>query len=164
MAEDVEKKKCKKPKKLPAAHQAMTGFEKAFEQFATSAAIDLGNTQVVDSPMQSDIPPETELDVSATDLVGVSTLESSAFDCISSSTYLMTFYLLPFRLQTSFPKKKMQTEVKKSRRHPLTKPPTRSPLSVVKQDPTTDKGKQCFMCRTHFNSHQFGLLGHVLWF
>lgn len=35
---------------------------------------------------------------------------------------------------------KMPTEVKKSRRHPLSKPPMRSPLSIVKQDPTTDKG------------------------
>uniref|UniRef100_A0A8D3EES0 [histone H3]-trimethyl-L-lysine(9) demethylase n=1 Tax=Scophthalmus maximus TaxID=52904 RepID=A0A8D3EES0_SCOMX len=36
-------------------------------------------------------------------------------------------------------KMKMPTEVKKSRRHPLTKPPTRSPLSVVKQEPTGDE-------------------------
>uniref|UniRef100_A0A8C5DI82 Lysine-specific demethylase 4B n=1 Tax=Gouania willdenowi TaxID=441366 RepID=A0A8C5DI82_GOUWI len=35
---------------------------------------------------------------------------------------------------------KMPTEVKKSRRHPLSKPPTRSPLSIVKQDPTSEKG------------------------
>lgn len=35
---------------------------------------------------------------------------------------------------------KMPTEVKKSRRHPLSKPPMRSPLSILKQDPTTDKG------------------------
>uniref|UniRef100_A0A8C5DHP9 Lysine-specific demethylase 4B n=1 Tax=Gouania willdenowi TaxID=441366 RepID=A0A8C5DHP9_GOUWI len=34
---------------------------------------------------------------------------------------------------------KMPTEVKKSRRHPLSKPPTRSPLSIVKQDPTSEK-------------------------
>lgn len=42
--------------------------------------------------------------------------------------------------QASFSKMKMPTEVKKSRRHPLSKPPMRSPLSIVKQDPTTDKG------------------------
>ncbi|KAM9384565.1 lysine-specific demethylase 4B [Pholidichthys leucotaenia] len=36
-------------------------------------------------------------------------------------------------------KRKMPTEVKKSRRHPLSKPPMRSPLSVVKQDPAVDK-------------------------
>lgn len=35
---------------------------------------------------------------------------------------------------------KMPTEVKKSRRHPLSKPPMRSPLSILKQDPTADKG------------------------
>lgn len=35
---------------------------------------------------------------------------------------------------------KHPTEVKKSRRHPLGKPPMRSPLSILKQDPTTDKG------------------------
>uniref|UniRef100_A0A8D3CMJ9 [histone H3]-trimethyl-L-lysine(9) demethylase n=1 Tax=Scophthalmus maximus TaxID=52904 RepID=A0A8D3CMJ9_SCOMX len=38
-----------------------------------------------------------------------------------------------------YSKMKMPTEVKKSRRHPLTKPPTRSPLSVVKQEPTGDE-------------------------
>lgn len=35
---------------------------------------------------------------------------------------------------------KMPTEVKKSRRHPLSKPPMRSPLSILKQDPAPDKG------------------------
>ncbi|XP_054645821.1 lysine-specific demethylase 4B [Dunckerocampus dactyliophorus] len=39
------------------------------------------------------------------------------------------------KLEASYTKLKMPTEVKKSRRHPLTKPPIRSPLSVVKQDP-----------------------------
>uniref|UniRef100_A0A8C7ZI76 [histone H3]-trimethyl-L-lysine(9) demethylase n=1 Tax=Oryzias sinensis TaxID=183150 RepID=A0A8C7ZI76_9TELE len=34
---------------------------------------------------------------------------------------------------------KMPTEVKKSRRHPLSKPPTRTPPSVVKQDPASEK-------------------------
>lgn len=43
---------------------------------------------------------------------------------------------------------KMPTEVKKSRRHPLSKPPMRSPLSIVKQDPTTDKGLYLLL---HFN-------------
>uniref|UniRef100_A0A8C5DRD6 Lysine-specific demethylase 4B n=1 Tax=Gouania willdenowi TaxID=441366 RepID=A0A8C5DRD6_GOUWI len=40
----------------------------------------------------------------------------------------------------TYSKMKMPTEVKKSRRHPLSKPPTRSPLSIVKQDPTSEKG------------------------
>ncbi|XP_051930444.1 lysine-specific demethylase 4B isoform X2 [Hippocampus zosterae] len=38
--------------------------------------------------------------------------------------------------QASYSSMKVTTEVKKSRRHPLTKPPMRSPLSVVKQEPT----------------------------
>ncbi|XP_028299814.1 lysine-specific demethylase 4B [Gouania willdenowi] len=41
--------------------------------------------------------------------------------------------------QATYSKMKMPTEVKKSRRHPLSKPPTRSPLSIVKQDPTSEK-------------------------
>lgn len=32
-------------------------------------------------------------------------------------------------------------EIKKSRRHPLGKPPTRSPLSVVKQEASSDDGE-----------------------
>lgn len=42
--------------------------------------------------------------------------------------------------QTGFSKMKMPPEVKKSRRHPLSKPPMRSPLSILKQDPAPDKG------------------------
>lgn len=42
--------------------------------------------------------------------------------------------------QACYSKMKMPTEVKKSRRHPLSKPPMRSPLSILKQDPTNDKG------------------------
>ncbi|XP_077439643.1 lysine-specific demethylase 4B [Vanacampus margaritifer] len=41
--------------------------------------------------------------------------------------------------QASYSNKKVTTEVKKSRRHPLTKPPMRSPLTVVKQEPTDSK-------------------------
>lgn len=69
----MEKKKHKKPKKLPNTHQAMTGFEKAFEQFATSAVINSSNTTDGGSdsgnplsPKQSDIPLESKLDVSVT--------------------------------------------------------------------------------------------------
>uniref|UniRef100_A0AAV2KV40 [histone H3]-trimethyl-L-lysine(9) demethylase n=1 Tax=Knipowitschia caucasica TaxID=637954 RepID=A0AAV2KV40_KNICA len=40
---------------------------------------------------------------------------------------------------SSFPNIQMPTEVKKSRRHPLSKPPMRSPLSIVKQELTSDK-------------------------
>ncbi|XP_033847886.1 lysine-specific demethylase 4B [Periophthalmus magnuspinnatus] len=41
--------------------------------------------------------------------------------------------------QSSFSKIKMPAEVMKSRRHPLSKPPMRSPMSIVKQEPTSDK-------------------------
>ncbi|XP_033937195.1 lysine-specific demethylase 4B isoform X2 [Pseudochaenichthys georgianus] len=41
--------------------------------------------------------------------------------------------------QACYSKVKMPTEVKKSRRHPLSKPPMRSPLSILKQEPTSDK-------------------------
>ncbi|KAM8890359.1 lysine-specific demethylase 4B [Synchiropus picturatus] len=40
---------------------------------------------------------------------------------------------------SQYPKMKMPTEVKKSRRHPLSKPPMRSPLSIVKQEPESDR-------------------------
>ncbi|KAM9832297.1 lysine-specific demethylase 4B isoform 1-T1 [Neosynchiropus ocellatus] len=40
---------------------------------------------------------------------------------------------------TQYSKMKMPTEVKKSRRHPLSKPPMRSPLSIVKQEPESDR-------------------------
>lgn len=48
--------------------------------------------------------------------------------------------------QASYTKIKMPTEVKKSRRHPLSKPPMRSPLSIVKQDPSSDKGICIYNC------------------
>uniref|UniRef100_A0A671UI52 Lysine-specific demethylase 4B n=1 Tax=Sparus aurata TaxID=8175 RepID=A0A671UI52_SPAAU len=44
-----------------------------------------------------------------------------------------------------FSKMKMPTEVKKSRRHPLSKPPKRSPLSILKQDPTSEKGNVLYL-------------------
>ncbi|XP_077188215.1 lysine-specific demethylase 4B isoform X2 [Paroedura picta] len=40
----------------------------------------------------------------------------------------------PSKLQTASTFSKLKMEIKKSRRHPLGKPPTRSPLSVVKQE------------------------------
>ncbi|XP_045905600.1 lysine-specific demethylase 4B isoform X1 [Micropterus dolomieu] len=108
LTEDMEKKKQKKPKKSN-IHSAITGFEQAFEQFATSG-IKNSKTAMVShpgsslTPRQSDVPA---VDVSAT--------------------------------QPSYSKMKMPTEVKKSRRHPLSKPPMRSPLSIVKQEPTSDQ-------------------------
>lgn len=43
---------------------------------------------------------------------------------------------------------KMKMEIKKSRRHPLGKPPTRSPLSVVKQETSSDEGECCTSMET----------------
>nr|XP_046246824.1 lysine-specific demethylase 4B isoform X2 [Scatophagus argus] len=107
LIEDSEKKKHKKPKKMLNTNNAITGFEEAFEQFATSSSKNSKNATVgrpeVGSPLtpkQSDVPADSKA-------------------CYS--------------------KMKMPTEVKKSRRHPLSKPPKRSPLSILKQDPTSDK-------------------------
>ncbi|XP_044056520.1 lysine-specific demethylase 4B [Siniperca chuatsi] len=114
LTEDIEKKKQKKPKKMSNIRNAMTGFEQAFEQFATSGIKNSKQAMVSHpevgkplNPRQSDIPADNKLDVSAT--------------------------------QACYSKMKMPTEVKKSRRHPLSKPPMRSPLSIVKQEPTSDK-------------------------
>uniref|UniRef100_A0A671UEH2 Lysine-specific demethylase 4B n=1 Tax=Sparus aurata TaxID=8175 RepID=A0A671UEH2_SPAAU len=100
LMEDIEKKKPKKPKKT--TNTSITGFEEAFEQFATSNIKTSNNVSFAAEvakpliPKQSDIP-------------------------------------------ACFSKMKMPTEVKKSRRHPLSKPPKRSPLSILKQDPTSEK-------------------------
>ncbi|XP_042335388.1 lysine-specific demethylase 4B isoform X1 [Sceloporus undulatus] len=45
----------------------------------------------------------------------------------------------PNKLQTTSTFSKLKMEIKKSRRHPLGKPPTRSPLSVVKQEASSDE-------------------------
>lgn len=45
-----------------------------------------------------------------------------------------------FQGTTSF--SKLKVEIKKSRRHPLGRPPTRSPLSVVKQEASSDEGRR----------------------
>ncbi|XP_008120426.1 lysine-specific demethylase 4B isoform X1 [Anolis carolinensis] len=45
----------------------------------------------------------------------------------------------PSKLQTTSTFSKLKMEIKKSRRHPLGKPPTRSPLSVVKQEASSDE-------------------------
>ncbi|XP_072555812.1 lysine-specific demethylase 4B isoform X2 [Paramormyrops kingsleyae] len=42
-------------------------------------------------------------------------------------------------IASSYTKMKMGMEVKKSRRHPFGKPPMRSPLSIVKQEPSSDE-------------------------
>ncbi|KAM4738555.1 lysine-specific demethylase 4B isoform 2-T2 [Anableps anableps] len=50
--------------------------------------------------------------------------------------------------QLTFSKMTMPKEVKKSRRHPLSKPPMRSPLSIVKQDPEKELSSQIPMDST----------------
>lgn len=55
------------------------------------------------------------------------------------SRALCTRCLLCFQAPSTFSKLKM--EIKKSRRHPLGKPPTRSPLTVVKQEASSDEGE-----------------------
>ena len=70
--EDIEKKKPKKPKKTTNTHNSITGFEEAFEQFATSNMKTSNNVSFAAEvakppiPKQSDIPADNKLDVSAT--------------------------------------------------------------------------------------------------
>ncbi|CAG5864119.1 unnamed protein product [Menidia menidia] len=106
---DDVEKKVKKQKTISNIHTAITGFEEAFGQFATA---NMKNSNIV-----SHLEPAfiRHIDVPASNKMDVSAT------------------------QTSFSKIKMPTEVKKSRRHPLSKPPMRSPLSIVKQDPAGDK-------------------------
>uniref|UniRef100_A0A672JPK5 [histone H3]-trimethyl-L-lysine(9) demethylase n=1 Tax=Salarias fasciatus TaxID=181472 RepID=A0A672JPK5_SALFA len=108
LPDDLKEKRQKKPKKISNLHSAITGFEEAFEQFATSS-VKNSKKATADPSLSghSNGPADIMKDVGTT--------------------------------QTCFPKMKMPTEVKKSRRHPLSKPPTRSPLSIVKQDPSSDK-------------------------
>uniref|UniRef100_A0A8C1LHK7 Lysine-specific demethylase 4B n=1 Tax=Cyprinus carpio TaxID=7962 RepID=A0A8C1LHK7_CYPCA len=46
-----------------------------------------------------------------------------------------------FRQPSPFTKLKKKVEVKKSRRHPFSKPPMRSPHSIVKQEASSDEGE-----------------------
>ncbi|KAM3852372.1 LOW QUALITY PROTEIN: lysine-specific demethylase 4B [Vipera latastei] len=50
----------------------------------------------------------------------------------------------PSKLQKTSTFSKLKMEIKKSRRHPLGKPPTRSPLSVVKQEASSDEETPLF--------------------
>ncbi|XP_056270970.1 lysine-specific demethylase 4B [Pseudoliparis swirei] len=95
LTEDTAKKKPKRSKKMLSIHSAITGFEEAFEQFATASAKNMVVDQEAELPLQGDL------------------------------------------LDANF--SEVKTEVKKSRRHPLSKPPMRSPLSILKQDPASDK-------------------------
>ncbi|TNN30293.1 Lysine-specific demethylase 4B [Liparis tanakae] len=97
LTEDTAKKKPKRSKKMLSIHSAITGFEEAFQQFATASTKSMVIDQEAELPLQGDL-----LDANFSEL---------------------------------------KTEVKKSRRHPLSKPPMRSPLSILKQDPASDKGE-----------------------
>lgn len=63
---------------------------------------------------------------------------------ISGASAIFIFedvFILCVRLQTnSYPKMKMKVEVKKSRRHPFSKPPMRTPTFIVKQEASSDEG------------------------
>ncbi|XP_051232103.1 lysine-specific demethylase 4B isoform X1 [Dicentrarchus labrax] len=114
LTEDIDKKKHKKPKKMSIAHDTMTGFEEAFKQFATSSIKKSKNATVSDTEVESPLASRPS------DIPADSKLDATA-------------------TQACYSKMKMPTEVKKSRRHPLSKPPMRSPLSILKQDPSSDK-------------------------
>lgn len=72
LTEDTEKKKQKKQKKMSNIHNSITGFEEAFEQFATSTVKNSKNAIISGqvgnrlNPSQSEIPGDKKLDVSAT--------------------------------------------------------------------------------------------------
>uniref|UniRef100_A0A3Q2PMD7 Lysine-specific demethylase 4B n=1 Tax=Fundulus heteroclitus TaxID=8078 RepID=A0A3Q2PMD7_FUNHE len=100
LVEEIEKKKQKKQKRMSNIQGPISGFEEAFEKFATSAK------------KNADILSITDEDVN---------MEKSTPQPLT------------------FSKMNKPKEVKKSRRHPLSKPPMRSPLSIVKQDPTAEK-------------------------
>ncbi|XP_041862074.1 lysine-specific demethylase 4B isoform X2 [Melanotaenia boesemani] len=111
LMDDADKKKIKKQKRISTIPAIMSGFEEAFQQF-TSANMKNSKNKMV-GHFDAEFPRHR--DIPANSKMDVTTT------------------------QTSYPKMKMPTEVKKSRRHPLSKPPMRTPLSIVKQDPTSDK-------------------------
>ncbi|XP_041647378.1 lysine-specific demethylase 4B [Cheilinus undulatus] len=114
LMEDNEKKKQKKTKKIADINSAATnGFQEAFEQFATSGIRTPVNQAVLKKePVSLPIRGQTEIPADIKPDVNAT--------------------------QACYSKMKMPTEVKKSRRHPLSKPPMRSPLSLVKTEPTGD--------------------------
>ncbi|XP_060889825.1 lysine-specific demethylase 4B [Labrus mixtus] len=109
LMEDIERKKQKKGKKMLNAIEPTTGFQEVFEQFATSGMRTTINPVVGHPEMANPLTPR-QSDIPA-----------------------------DIKPDACYSKMKMPTEVKKSRRHPLSKPPMRSPLSLVKKDPTGDK-------------------------
>uniref|UniRef100_A0AAR2LWD9 Lysine-specific demethylase 4B n=1 Tax=Pygocentrus nattereri TaxID=42514 RepID=A0AAR2LWD9_PYGNA len=60
-------------------------------------------------------------------------------NAVSDPAGLTVSFLISHLQTNSFPKMKMKVEVKKSRRHPFSKPPTRTPLFIVKQEASSDE-------------------------
>lgn len=73
MTENIDNKKHKKPKKILNTHTCITGFEKAFEQFATASVqnsaedMDLGS-EAGEPPTLKQISQEDQLDLSPTEV------------------------------------------------------------------------------------------------
>jgi len=55
LTEDTAKKKPKRSKKMLSIHSAITGFEEAFEQFATASAKNMVVDQEAELPLQGDL-------------------------------------------------------------------------------------------------------------
>lgn len=71
LTESLDNKKHKKPKKILNAHTSITGFEKAFEQFATASVqnsqydMDIGSEVGGPlTPKQTELPQENQVDLS----------------------------------------------------------------------------------------------------
>ncbi|KAM9848306.1 lysine-specific demethylase 4B [Aulostomus maculatus] len=99
----------KKKQKKQKKANIQNGFQEVFEQFATASIKNSKTDTASHSEVGNPLSPR------ATDIPADN------------------------RPDACYSKMKMPTEVKKSRRHPLSKPPMRSPLSIVKQEPTSDK-------------------------
>lgn len=73
LTESIDNKKHKKPKKILNTHTSITGFEKAFEQFATASVHNSQDDMDIGSevggpltPKQTELPQENQLDLSPT--------------------------------------------------------------------------------------------------
>lgn len=73
LTESIDNKKHKKPKKILNTHMSITGFEKAFEQFATASVQNSQDDMDIGSevggpltPKQTELPQENQLDLSPT--------------------------------------------------------------------------------------------------
>lgn len=73
LTESIDNKKHKKPKKILNTHTSITGFEKAFEQFATASVQNSHDDMDIGSevggpliPKRTELPQENQLDLSPT--------------------------------------------------------------------------------------------------